>query len=80
MAEFWGLSQICQRMGWRHHSTPVRQMKENGFLMFRRRRGKHPRIYWYTNSSLISAWEVAMCKAAREQLLERDKQGGESRD
>jgi len=76
MAEFWGLSEICQAMSWRHHSTPINQMKANGFLMFRRRRGKHPRIYWYTNSSLISAWQVAMCKADRERLIEQVKQGG----
>ena len=76
MLEFWGLASICEAMSWRSQSTPIRQMKANGFLMFRRRRGKHPRIYWYTNSSLISSWQVAMCKADREQLLERDKQRG----
>ena len=80
MAEYWGLEAICGRMGWHHHSTPVRQLKSEGFLMFKRRRGKHPRLWWYSNDSLISAWEIACCKAGREELLERDEQRGESGD
>ena len=80
MADYWGLESICGRMGWHHHDTPVRQLKSEGFLMFKRRRGKHPRVYWYTNDSLISAWEIAKCKAERETLLERDKQGSKLGD
>ena len=73
MAEYWGLKEICDRMQWKHPTTPVRQMKQSGFLMFMRRRGKHPRRIWYTNDQLIAAWEIARCKADREAFLEADE-------
>ena len=43
MAEYWGLEAICDRMGWKDRRAPVRQMVKSGFLMYQRRRGKHPR-------------------------------------
>jgi hypothetical protein len=69
---YWGLKAICERMGWKDPSTPVRQFRDNGFLMYRRRRGKHPKPVWYTNDQLIAAWEIAQCKLAREALLAKD--------
>jgi hypothetical protein len=72
MAEYWGIKEINARMGWKHPTTPARQMKQNGFLMFMRRRGKHPRRVWYTNDQLISSWEIARCKADRDRLLEEE--------
>jgi hypothetical protein len=72
MADHWGLKAICERMGWKDLSTPVRQFRDNGFLMYRRRRGKHPKPLWYTNDQLIAAWEIAQCKVAREALLAKD--------
>lgn len=72
MADYWGLRAIRERMDWKHSTTPVRQVKQNGFLMFMRRRGKHPRRIWYTNDQLITAWEIARSKADREALLEAE--------
>jgi hypothetical protein len=70
--EYWGIKEINARMGWKHPTTPVEQLKQNGFLMFKRRRGKYPRLYWYTNDSLIAAYEIARCKADRDRLLEAE--------
>ena len=75
--DYWGTRDINQRMGWKHPMTPVRQMKLNGFLMFKRRRGKHPRLYWYSNDQLIAALEVACCKADRERLMAAEKEKDE---
>src|SRR5262245_31870104 len=69
MAEYWGLKAICERLSWKDLNTPVRQFRDNGFLMYRRRKGKYPKKVWYTNDQLITAWEVAQCKVAREELL-----------
>ena len=72
MADYWGLKAICDRMSWKDLNTPVRQFRDNGFLMYRRRKGKYPKKVWYTNDQLIAAWEVAQCKVAREELLAKD--------
>ena len=69
MAMYWGLDSICQRMGWRDRRTPVRQMIQNAFIMYKRRRGKHPRRVWFTHEGLIQLWEVAMVRVQREELL-----------
>ena len=41
--------------------------------MYRRRKGKHPKPVWYTNDQLITAWEIAQCKVAREALLAKEQ-------
>ena len=71
MAEYYGLEAVCRRMGWKDRRAPVRQMIQSGFIMYQRRRGKHPRRIWYTHDGLIQLWEVAMAGAQREQLVER---------
>ena len=73
MAEYWGLVEIARRMGWRSKDTPVKQKLSNGFLMYRRRRGSDPRWRWYSNDELIRTWEISMCQAQREQMLEERK-------
>ena len=72
MSDYYGLSAICERMGWRDPKTPVRQLKATGFFMYRRRRGSHPRMMWYTNEGLIWHWELTRVKLDRERLLARD--------
>ena len=71
MADYYGLEAICRRMGWRGLRVPVRQMIKSGFLMYQRRRGKHPRRIWYTHDGLIQVWEVAIAQVQRAQLVER---------
>ncbi len=71
MTEYWGLEAICERMGWRDSRAPVRQMIQSGFLMYRRRHGKHPRRIWFTHDGLIHTWEMASCAVQREQLVDR---------
>ena len=77
MADYWGLEAICERMGWRDSRAPVRQMVKNGFLMYQRRRGKHPRRIWYTNENLVGLWETTMAKLQREALLRRMRERNE---
>ena len=72
MQELWGLHQICAHLGWKDPKTPIRAMKREGFLMFRRRRGSHPRLVWYTNSGLVHAWMIAKAKVERERVLARE--------
>jgi len=72
MADYWGLKAISERLGWKDLSTPIRQFKNNEFLMYKRRRGKHPKQLRYTNDQLVTAWEVAQCKVAREALLAKN--------
>jgi hypothetical protein len=81
MGEYWGLKAICSRMGWCHPSTPVNQMRDQGFLMMMRRRGSNPRRYWYTNDDLILAWQIACCKVDRARVLAREAaRGSQVRD
>jgi len=51
-------------------------MKQEGFLMLRRRKGGHPRTVWYSNSDLVQGWLISKARLDREMLLERDKQKG----
>lgn len=75
--EYWGLKAICERMGWRSMRTPVRQFEQNEFLMFKIRRGSHPRLYWYTNEQLIRIWQIARVGVERKRMLEeRRRQKG----
>ena len=76
MKELWGLREISRFMGWADPRTPIRALKREGFLMIRRRRGKHPRPVWYSNSDLIRAWMIAKAKADREMLLKREQAKG----
>lgn len=58
MADYFGLEAIAQRMNVETR-TIQRWAKDQRFLMYRRRRGKHS--YWYTNDELILRWESAKC-------------------
>ncbi len=79
MAEFWGLRQIADRMGWGSVRTPLRQKKLNNFLMYRRRRGSSPRWLWYSNDGLIHTWEVALCQAQRDEMLHQEEKKSTAR-
>ncbi|MFQ5801869.1 MAG: hypothetical protein ACE5JQ_03115 [Candidatus Methylomirabilales bacterium] len=70
--ELWGLQAICAYMGWRDPQTPLRALDQEGFLMFRLRRGSHGRTVWYSNSELIRAWMASKRKVEREKLLWRE--------
>ena len=73
MADYWGLREIADRMGWGCINTPVRQAKKYGFPMFTRRRGRHPRRIYYTNDALINTWEWTMCKFECQRLVEKER-------
>ena len=73
MAEYWGLAAICKRMSWKHPDTPIRQMKQHGYLMMKRRRGQNPRMWWYTDDNLIRMWMMAQCEVARDRAVAKDK-------
>ncbi len=70
--ELWGLQAISAYMGWRDPQTPLRALEQEGFLMFRLRRGSHGRTVWYSSSELIQAWMASKRKVERERLLWRE--------
>lgn len=75
MADYWGLRAICERMGWRSTGTPVKALIRTGFPILLRRRGSHPRLIYYTNDQLITAWEFALVRSQREELLKKREAG-----
>ncbi len=76
MKHLWGRRAIADYMGWRDPRTPLQAMKREGLLMFRRRRGSHGRVVWYSNSDLIKAWMISRAQMDRERLLGRERQEG----
>jgi hypothetical protein len=56
-------------MGWNDPRSPVQAHLREGFPMFPRRKGQHPRKVYYSNDSLIAAWELAKAKIHRDRLL-----------
>ena len=73
MAQYRGLRQICERMGWKDLHTPSRKLVKEGFLMFKSRLGKQPKGVWMTDDELIYRWQLAMARLAREEIIEREK-------
>jgi len=74
MAEYWGLEEICKKMGWKDKSTPLRQFKNFSFPMLLRHRKGLRRSAWWTCDDLILRWFIAMAKLNREQLFRREKE------
>ena len=70
--ELWGLETIASYAGWKDRRSPVRAMKREGFLMFRRRRAGHPKPIWFTTKGLVHVWMISKCKVDRERLLEQE--------
>ena len=67
MSYYYGLVVIARRLGV-SRNTVLAWYERHSFLMYRRRIG--PRRMWYTNDALITAWEVARCRAERRARLE----------
>jgi hypothetical protein len=82
--ELWGLAEIAKHMGWRDLRTPVRAFEWEGFPMYKRRRGSHPRLWYFTTTRLVMAWMVARCGMDRERLqrqrAERRERRGSASD
>jgi len=70
--EFWTLAAIAKRMNWRDRKTPIKKMLNEGFPMYRRRRGSHPRPVWHTNDGLIARWEWSRVQVELERLKNRE--------
>lgn len=68
MADYWGLRDISERMGWRYERTAYRQFLLNAFPIFKRRNSQgRPR--WYTNDNLIEKWELGRVHLERERII-----------
>ncbi len=59
MREYWGLRQIRGRLGYADHKSVLREYRERGLPMFKRRHGIHPRLVWYTCEPLVGAWQIS---------------------
>ncbi len=68
MTQYFGLEEICARMGWKDLRAPVRNLVLYAFPMYKRRRGKHPRQVWFTHERLITLWETQLIRLQRENL------------
>ena len=69
MAEFWGLEAICKRLGVRNHKTVMVYYTNYGLPMLKRRRGSHPRLWWWTVDEMLLAWQLKMCQMGREEYF-----------
>ncbi len=77
--ELWGLQAIYSYMGWRDPQTPLRALDQEGFVMFRLRRGSHSRTVGYSTSELIRAWMSTKRRGDQKrqlwrELLEREQE------
>ena len=72
MADYFGLREICARMGWSDLAAPRRNLLSKGFPIYHRRRGSNPRLVYYTNDALIHTWELLMVKATLQKVRERE--------
>ncbi len=79
MREYWGLKEIATRMGWANVKTPIAKLKNEGFPMFRRRRGSRPGLYWYSNSELVARWELARVELELKRLRQQDAERAAAR-
>ena len=70
MADYWGLSEIAERLNL-HRDTVAKRLDQKNLLAYKRRRpkptsGQGQRV-WYTNDRLIDLWEVTRCKQSLEE-------------
>jgi len=70
VAEYIGLVAISKRLGI-GRTTLLRWHERFGVLMYPRHRG--PRRVWYSNDTLIAAWEMARCRVAHVEKYARVK-------
>jgi len=73
MAVYWGLKNICKRMGWSNLHHPRRMQELHGFPLIKGRRGNNFRPTLKTNDSLIGIWELRMAEKTRTAYLQRVK-------
>ena len=73
MAQYRTLAAICKRMGWKKSETAIRKLVNEGFMMYRDKTGRPPRVRWTTSDELITLWEVARCKVSREHVVKSGK-------
>ena len=71
MADYYGLEAIAKRMNV-NRSTILAWWRDRAFLMYRR--GKAPRVVWYTNDRLIEIWEERNCLIDRTLGLDASSQ------
>ncbi len=69
MREYWGLQQIRVRLGCADHKSVLREYRERGLPMFKRRHGIHPRLIWYTCEPLVLAYQLARVQVQRQEIL-----------
>ncbi len=73
MREYWGLQQIRVRLGYADQKSVLREYRERGLPMLKRRHGIHPRLVWYTCEPLVGAWQIFMVRSQHKDMLGRRK-------
>lgn len=72
MAGLWGLKEIAEALEV-SEKTAVRWYWDLHLPMLRRRKGGHPRIYWWASREMLTSWLLAKSKMDRELLAEQRK-------
>ena len=76
--EYWGSHAIAQRLG----TTPetlTRWIRRKGVPIYRRRKpipgkGAHHQHILFSTERLLTLWELQLCKAYREVVVERERE------
>ena len=75
---YWGLPAIAERLGLKHHEAVLRLYRHAGLPIWKRRRGSHPRLVWYSYETLLVAWQLAQCKAQRDRMVGLNSGNGQT--
>lgn len=72
MQHYWGAKAICDRIGYRSPSRlPELIIRFHIPAYLRRHPEKHQLTVYYSNSDMLSKWEIARAAHSREQLIEK---------
>jgi hypothetical protein len=67
---YWGLEAIAKRLDVKPGSI-LRMYEHEQLPLLKRRRGAHPRLWWYTSDQLLNIWQVVIIKLQRKAHLEK---------
>ena len=80
MQHYWGAKAICDRIAYRSPSRlPELIVRYHIPVYLRRHPEKHHLTVYYSNSEMLSKWEIARAQRSREQLIEKQQARAEAK-
>ena len=74
MTHYWGAKAICDRIAYRSPSRlPELIIRYQIPAYLRRHHQKHHLTVYYSNSEMLSKWELSRAQRSREQLIEKQR-------